>query len=495
MALLLDKKIKLEEKLESLKLEIARKQEIIQNIINKNDHVANDNYLSIAKVVEAAETPVEVAANEEQTKQENEISTGMKRKFRGKKSQGQTANGLPEKRFSRVQEFEMPRDLVENEELDDAIGRTLPRNYNFEVKKTIWRIRRCSAKKVAIQLPEGLLLFAPSIADLLERFGGVEISIFADVTYGACCVDDFAARALGCELLVHYGHSCLVPVDITSKSPSTEDANTVQVMYVFVDVNFDLEHMVDSIKLEFPSPDAKLALLGTIQFAGTLHAAKSELDKFYVTSPVLVPQAKPLSGGEVLGCTSPTLPQTELDAFIFVADGRFHLESAMIANPTLPALRYDPYSKVFTKEAYDSAVLLTVRSSNISRARNAKRWGVILGTLGRQGNPAILRRIIGAIQDVKRDAEVMVILMSELSPTKLSAMEEEIDVWVQIACPRLSIDWADAFSKKPLLTPYECFVALGKTEWRESSYPQDFYAKGSGPWTNYYEPPKNSLGA
>lgn len=30
-----------------------------------------------------------------------------------------------------------------------------------------------------------------------------------DVTYGACCVDDFTARALGADLMVHYGHSCL----------------------------------------------------------------------------------------------------------------------------------------------------------------------------------------------------------------------------------------------------------------------------------------------
>ncbi len=30
-----------------------------------------------------------------------------------------------------------------------------------------------------------------------------------DVTYGACCVDDFTAKALGCDLMVHYGHSCL----------------------------------------------------------------------------------------------------------------------------------------------------------------------------------------------------------------------------------------------------------------------------------------------
>ena len=30
-----------------------------------------------------------------------------------------------------------------------------------------------------------------------------------DVTYGACCVDDFTATALDCDLMVHYGHSCL----------------------------------------------------------------------------------------------------------------------------------------------------------------------------------------------------------------------------------------------------------------------------------------------
>ena len=30
-----------------------------------------------------------------------------------------------------------------------------------------------------------------------------------DVTYGACCVDDFSAKSLGADLMVHYGHSCL----------------------------------------------------------------------------------------------------------------------------------------------------------------------------------------------------------------------------------------------------------------------------------------------
>ena len=158
----------------------------------------------------------------------------------------------------------MPRDLVENDELDEAIARTLPKNYNFEIKKTLWRIRRCAAKRVAIQFPEGLLLFACPIADLLSRFGGgIETFVLADVTYGACCIDDFAARALGCELLVHYGHSCLVPVDVTSETALPMETFKTQVMYVFVDVTFDCEHMVESLKIQFPDPgENQIGLIG-----------------------------------------------------------------------------------------------------------------------------------------------------------------------------------------------------------------------------------------
>ena len=73
----------------------------------------------------------------------------------------------------------------------------LPQNYNFEIPKTIWRIKSLDAKRVALQLPEGLTLYATTIADIIEKHTGAECVIMADVTYGACCVDDFSARALG----------------------------------------------------------------------------------------------------------------------------------------------------------------------------------------------------------------------------------------------------------------------------------------------------------
>ena len=39
----------------------------------------------------------------------------------------------------------------------------------LQIHKTIWRIKQKGAKRVALQFPEGLLMYACVIADILER--------------------------------------------------------------------------------------------------------------------------------------------------------------------------------------------------------------------------------------------------------------------------------------------------------------------------------------
>ena len=62
-----------------------------------------------------------------------------------------------------------------------------------------------------------------------------------DVTYGACCVDDLSAQAMGAQFLVHYGHSCLVQVT-KMEIPS---------MYVFVEIGIDVNHLIETILVSF----------------------------------------------------------------------------------------------------------------------------------------------------------------------------------------------------------------------------------------------------
>eukprot|EP00879_Flechtneria_rotunda_P022580 GHRR01023843.1.p1 GENE.GHRR01023843.1~~GHRR01023843.1.p1 ORF type:complete len:409 (+),score=119.22 GHRR01023843.1:233-1459(+) len=375
-----------------------------------------------------------------------------------------------------------------------------------------------------------------------------------DVTYGACCIDDFSAAALGADFLVHYGHSCLVPVDVTS----------IPCLYIFVDIQIDVDHLVETIRLNFPAqqhvqcqlrqttaheavqqqlqqvqlhvsgrslmpaeqvasaPPAaaavptqqgtyptnvpagaeasiqqqhqppRLILAGTIQFSSAIQLAKQRLAAEYPS--LAIPKCRPLSPGEVLGCTAPVIQQ-DADALVFVADGRFHLEAIMIANPTLSAYRYDPYSRKLTIETYDQEGMRVARRKAIQAAAAAKHWGVVLGTLGRQGNPRTMQLLQQHLQD--RGAAVTTVLLSEVTPLKLAAIGH-IDAWVQVACPRLSIDWGEGFNK-PTLTPYEAMIALGlvpgwwediegvnRVQARTDPYPMDYYAKEGGVWNSSY---------
>ena len=176
-----------------------------------------------------------------------------------------------------------------------------------------------------------------------------------DITYGACCVDDFTASMLGAQLLVHYGHSCLVPTSV---------ANHIETIYVFVTIKFDVEESIHSIQgllKEQSAKDSKhvriqcceegegegacesrplhLSLVSTIQFASSLPQIKEGLEtKDHAPYKVraTIPRSKPLSGGEILGCTAPKVKD---DLIIYIGDGRFHLEAMMMANPSIDAYR------------------------------------------------------------------------------------------------------------------------------------------------------------
>ncbi|MCO5611815.1 hypothetical protein L7F22_066074 [Adiantum nelumboides] len=120
----------------------------------------------------------------------------------------------------------------------------LANQLQLEIHKTIHHIKHYDSSCVALQMPEGLTLWATAISDIIERYIHESANCnHGDVTYGACCVDDYTARALGADLLIHYGHSCLVPVDQTS----------IRTLYVFVEIAIDPDHICATIRTNFPA--------------------------------------------------------------------------------------------------------------------------------------------------------------------------------------------------------------------------------------------------
>lgn len=410
----------------------------------------------INNTVEAIENPVAAPVDPK---------SKPKRKFIGKpqtKAASNDAVTLTTKRHVGRVMNQIPEEILQDKDLNQAI-KLLPSNYNFEIHKTVWNIRKQGAKRVALQMPEGLLIYSLIISDILEQFCEVETVVMGDVSYGACCIDDYTARSLDCDFIVHYAHSCLVPIDLT----------TIKVLYVFVTINIDETHLINTIKLNFER-GTQLAVFGTIQFNPTIHSIKAKLENDEKPIYLIPPQTRPLSKGEVLGCTSARLNKDQISGMIYIGDGRFHLESSMIHNPEIPAYRYDPYSRKFTQEFYDQKEMIKVREDAIKTAVKAKKIGLILGALGRQGSPVTLDRL--EVELAKKGIKVVKIILSEIFPQKLS-MFDDIDAFVQVACPRLSIDWGYAFDK-PLLTPYEAMVMLENDRmWDEGYYPMDYYEK------------------
>lgn len=389
---------------------------------------------------------------------------GLRHTHGDKKADGRTIVVKKGSRISRIMN-QVPQDILDDPELNEAI-KLLPSNYNFEIHKTVWNVRKRSAKRVCLQMPEGLLIYSLVIADILEQFCHCEVLVMGDVSYGACCIDDYTARALDCDFIVHYGHSCLVPIDITE----------IKVLYIFVTIAIDEKHLVNTLRKNFDQ-GSRLAVFGTVQFNPAIHSIKTKLESPAEGEKLLYaipPQTMPLSRGEVLGCTSARLDASQYDAMVYIGDGRFHLESAMIHNPSIPAYRYDPYSRKFTREGYDQKQMVSVRNEAVAVAKKAQKIGLVLGALGRQGNPTTVQNLEKELR--AHGKTVVKIILSEIFPKKL-AMFDDIDAFVQVACPRLSIDWGYAFTK-PLLTPYEAMVMLKEdVSFNEEFYPMDYYSK------------------
>ncbi len=78
--------------------------------------------------------------------------------------------------------------------------------YNLELDKAIGKIKTEGAKRVCIQLPDGLKPKAKEITDTLQEATGAEIIIWMGSCFGACDIP-LEVERLNVDLLLHWGHS------------------------------------------------------------------------------------------------------------------------------------------------------------------------------------------------------------------------------------------------------------------------------------------------
>jgi 2-(3-amino-3-carboxypropyl)histidine synthase len=78
--------------------------------------------------------------------------------------------------------------------------------FDLELDNVVSQIKKKKAKKVCVQLPDGLKQKAKEIVDILTDKTTAEIYIWAGSCYGACDVPVHLER-FKFDLLIQWGHS------------------------------------------------------------------------------------------------------------------------------------------------------------------------------------------------------------------------------------------------------------------------------------------------
>jgi 2-(3-amino-3-carboxypropyl)histidine synthase len=321
--------------------------------------------------------------------------------------------------------------------------------FDLEEERLQDEIRKQGAKRILFQLPEGLKAEGPRLASLAERMGAVGI-VSADPCYGACDLAVQEAESLGADLLVHYGHSEMMPPQRAAMI-YLEARSTISVKPAVKKARV-LLHVWDHI-----------GLVTTVQHISMLNEARTTL--LEAGKSVAIGDAGHLEhAGQVTGCdySNAKAISDEVDAFLFVGGGRFHAVGISLATgkPTIVA---DPYERRAYSVSDEVKRVLKQRWACICEAKEAKDFGVIIGLKTGQ------RKIERALQIKKkldrRGKKTTLLALRELVPERLMQFPR-IGVFVNTACPRIALETASDFPK-PILTFDEALVVVGERDWEQ----------------------------
>jgi 2-(3-amino-3-carboxypropyl)histidine synthase len=323
------------------------------------------------------------------------------------------------------------------------------RSYDFEEERVRQEILKIGAKRVLLQLPEGLKPEAPRLAKFIEKTGALPM-ISADPCYGACDLAIQDAEGLGVDLIVHYGHSKLVKHE------------PVPTIYVEARATLDVECAVEKA-LPLLEKWNNIGLTTTVQHVQTIDSVRETLVRAGKT--VMTGDAGRLSyPGQVIGCDYSNAKSVakDVEAFLFIGGGRFH--ALGVALSTLkPTVVADPYNCEAFSIDDEAERIVRQRWRSVEEAQKARTFGVLVGLKPGQKNLELASQLKRKLEEKGKVAYMFVI--EEVTPEALMEFPT-IDVFVNTACPRLTIEDAPRF-RAPILSNNEVLVVLGEMSWEE----------------------------
>lgn len=273
------------------------------------------------------------------------------------------------------------------------------------------------AKRIFIQYPEGLKLRIQSIVKKIED-NGFEMVMCCEPCYGACDIRDYEAGKLGCDMILHIGHS---DMKIKSKIP---------VIY------WEYFHTVDPIpilkkEIKKLNKFKRIGLITSVQFVKATKKVKDYLKasgkEVHIHKSLKYP-------GQILGCNVEAAKkiEDEVDCFLYVGAGKFH-PIGVAVNTEKPVFSLDlEKNKLYSLET-ERMGWLKKRAWHDSKLEDAKKVGIIVCWKKGQERMKEARRLKKGLKG--KGKEVSILAFDNFKKEKIEGLK--FDVLLNLACPRL----------------------------------------------------------
>ncbi len=328
----------------------------------------------------------------------------------------------------------------------------MERKLEVDLKPVFSAIQKQTAKLVALQFPEGLKTRAKETAEEIEQKTGAKTIVFIDPVFGACMLADETAKRLGCDLLVHFGHSRFYE----------EEMSTVYVPVFYEIPKKQIQKTADKIAAELQKQKIKkIGLAGTIQYLPALPKIKKKLEQKGFL--VKIGKGSNVSDGQVLGCnySSPLAAIKEAEATVYVGDGRFH-PIGIVLSTSKPVFTIEPFELEWREIGNEKDQFVRKRMVLVGSLLEAKSFGILVST--EKGQWGIQKALLAKEAIEKKGKKAVILAGNLLRPDYVLGIK--VDCLVNTACQRIATDDFANYSA-PVISFAELPFVLGNKKLEE----------------------------
>jgi 2-(3-amino-3-carboxypropyl)histidine synthase len=314
------------------------------------------------------------------------------------------------------------------------------------------KVKELDAKRVLLQLPDGMRPFAVQLVEAINSSTGANVFLSGNSCYGACDISIDQARGLGVDLIVHYGHTQYV------------GDYEIPVLYLNASIDVDVDQLSDAVVPELKE-FTRLGLATTVQHVHQIDEIKEKLLEKGVEGLIGGGIGKTPLDGQILGCSYGTViaVKEDVDAYLYIGGGKFH-PTGIVMSTGKPVILANPYNGSVSRITEDDLMdVAKRRMAAVAYAKNASVFGILVSSKPGQSQLALAEEYAKRIVEAGKTA--IIIYMDEVRPEHINNYTEP-EVLVNTACPRIAIDGIDGIDR-PLITMNELDVVLGDSKWED----------------------------